>query len=176
MSEIISLEIAGEKTDAKVEKDVKELNETEILERIVALGFDGDWQLYEKFCEKLKTDLPAGTGVALRGSVVTNERYEDGRPFDAKGENTSDLDVTLIGEEARSMWNNDAYYIPAMHTKPLGDKDPAIAPALNPLRMELQEMVGRPVNIQATANFIMFIRDVLLGQPYHLIIEPEETK
>ena len=157
-----------------LEKDVDELSGEEILERIIELGFDGDWQLYEKFCEKLKEGLPEGTGVALRGSVVTNERYEDGRPFDAKGENTSDLDVTLIGEQARAMWSDDAYYIPALHTKPLGDKDPLIAPALNPLRVELQELVKRPVNIQATANFIMFVRDVLLGQPYYMIIEAEE--
>ncbi len=160
---------------ANLEKDAAEMSDVEILERIVALGFDGDWQLYERFCQKLKEGLPAGTGVALRGSVVTNERYEDGRPFDAKGEHTSDLDVTLIGEEARAMWKDDAYYIPALHTKPLGDKDPDIAPALNPLRVELQEMVGRPVNIQATADFIMFVRDVLLGQPYYMIIETEEN-
>ena len=160
---------------ANLEKDAGEMSDVEILERIVALGFDGDWELYERFCEKLKAGLPEGTGVALRGSVVTNERYEDGRPFDAKGERTSDLDVTLIGEQARAMWKDDAYYIPALHTKPLGDKDPGIAPALNPLRVQLQEMVGRPVNIQATADFIMFVRDVLLGQPYYMIIEPEEN-
>lgn len=158
-----------------LEKEPDEMSDVEILERIIALGFDGDWELYERFCEKLKAGLPAGTGVALRGSVVTNERYEDGRPFDAKGERTSDLDVTLIGEEARQMWKDDAYYIPALHTKPLGDKDPGIAPALNPLRLELQEMVNRPVNIQATADFIMFVRDVLLGQPYYMIIEAEEN-
>lgn len=152
------------------------MNDAKILKRIVALGFDNDWKLYERFCEKLKRGLPEGIGVALRGSVVTNERYEDGRPFDAKGEDTSDLDVTLIGEKAREMWKNDAYYIPALHTKPLGDKAPDIAPKLNPLRVELQEMVGRPVNIQATANFIMYVRDVLLGQPYFMIIEPTETE
>lgn len=161
---------------ANLEKDAGDMSDVEILERIVALGFDGDWQLYEKFCEKLKQGLPEGTGVALRGSVVTNERYEDGRPFDAEGEGTSDLDVTLIGDEARKMWDEEAYYIPALHTKPLGDKDPDIAPALNPLRVELQKMVGRPVNIQATANFIMYIRDVLLDQPFYMIIEPEETE
>ena len=160
---------------ANLEKEPDEMSDVEILERIVALGFDGDWELFEKFCQKLKAGLPEGTGVALRGSVVTNERYEDGRPFDAKGERTSDLDVTLIGEEARAMWKDDAYYIPALHTKPLGDKDPEIAPALNPLRVELQKLVGRPVNIQATADFIMFVRDVLLGQPFYMIIEAEES-
>lgn len=160
-------------SNENLEKDVDELSDAEILDRIIELGFDSDWELYSQFCDKLKAGLPKGTGVALRGSVVTNKRYEDGRPFDAKGEDTSDLDVTLIGDEAREMWSEDAYYIPALHTKPLGDKDPNIAPALNPLREQLQEMVGRPVNIQATANFIMFVRDVLLGQPYHMIIEPE---
>lgn len=170
----MSENILHDKIEEILEKDVDKLSEEEILERIIELGFDGRRELYEKFCEKLKAGLPAGTGVALRGSVVTNERYEDGRPFDAKGENTSDLDVTLIGEKARAMWSDDAYYIPALHTKPLGDKDPLIAPALNSLRVELQEMVERPVNIQATANFIMFVRDVLLGQPYYMIIEAEE--
>ena len=155
--------------------DPKDMTKEEIRARIIRLGFDDDRERFEMFCEKLRAGLPQGTGVALRGSVVTNERYEDGRPFDAKGEGTSDLDVTLIGEEARAMWTDDAYYIPALHTKPLGDKDPEIAPALNPLRVELQEMVGRPVNIQATANFIMFVRDVILGQPYHMIVEQEET-
>ena len=162
-------------TEETNEKEVGEMSDAAILDRIIELGFDGDWELYKRFCEKLREGLPENTGVALRGSVVTNERYEDSRPFDAKGENTSDLDVTLIGDEARAMWNDDAYYIPALHTKPLGDKAPDIAPALNPLRVELQEMVGRPVNIQATANFIMFVRDVLMNQPFYMIIQPEET-
>lgn len=162
-------------TEETNDKDVREMNDAEILDRIIELGFDGDWELYKKFCEKLKAGLPEKTGVALRGSVVTNSRHEDGRPFDAKGENTSDLDVTLIGDEARAMWKTDEYYIPALHTKPLGDKAPDIAPALNPLRVELQEMVGRPVNIQATANFIMFVRDVIMNQPFYMIVEPEET-
>ncbi|CAN5818772.1 hypothetical protein BH20ACI4_BH20ACI4_17650 [soil metagenome] len=156
-------------------KEVDEMSDVEILDRIIELGFDGDWELYKRFCEKLKSGLPENTGVALRGSVVTNVRYEDGRPFDAKGENTSDLDVTLIGDEARAMWRDDEYYIPALHTKPLGDKAPTTAPALDPLRVELQEMVGRPVNIQATADFIMFVRDVIMNQPFYMIVEPEET-
>lgn len=159
-----------------LEKDVDEMSDAEVLKRIVLLGFDGDWQLFERFREKLKHGLPEGTGVALRGSVVTNERYEDGKPFDSCGEGTSDLDVALIGDKARAMWRDDEYYIPALHTKPLGDKAPDIAPSLNPLREELQRMVGRPVNIQATANFIMFVRDVLMGQPFYMIVEPEETK
>lgn len=162
----------SEETNAK---EVNEMSDAAILDRIIELGFDGDWELYKKFCEKLKAGLPEKTGVALRGSVVTNESYKEGAPFDAKGENTSDLDMTLIGDAARAMWADDEYYIPGLHTKPLGDKDPKIAPALNPLRVELQEMVGRPVNIQATANLVMFVRDVFLGQPYFMIVEPEET-
>lgn len=160
---------------AESEKKVDEMSEPEILRRIVELGFEGDWQLYERFCEKLRNGLPEGTGVALRGSVVTNERYEDGEPFDAKGEKTSDLDVALIGDEARKMWDDAEYYIPLLHTKPLGDETAHIAPALEPLRRELQEMVRRPVHFQATADFIMFVRDVLMSQPYFMIIEPEET-
>jgi hypothetical protein len=154
-------------------KDPKEMSDEEIRARIIGLGFGGDTRRFEKFCQMLREDLPEGTGVALRGSVVTAERWEDGSPFDADGHGTSDLDVTLIGSRVMECWDADAYYIPALHTKPLGDKDPAIAPRLNPLRKALQELVGRPVNFQATSNLILYARDVLMNQPYFKIIEEE---
>ncbi len=151
--------------------DVKETNK-ELLAQIIELGFHGDSYCFDQFCEQLLRSLPEGTGVALRGSVVTNERYKDGEPFDADGDNTSDLDVTLIGDEVRGYWNEDSYYIPGLHTKPLCDKNPEIAPTLEPLRRKLQELVGRPVAFQATANVILYARDVLMGQPYFTLIEP----
>ena len=151
-------------------KDVDEMTKDEVLDRIIRLGFDGDRRRFTKFCRTLQKGLPEGTGVALRGSVVTNERYEDGSPFDANGKGTSDLDVTLIGSKVMECWDAEAFYIPALHTKPLGDKDPGIAPSLNKLRTRLQRMVGRPVNFQATSNLVLFARDVLFGQPYFTII------
>jgi len=153
-------------------KDTDEMTDQEIRNRIIRLGFRGDEKLMEAFCGKLQAGLPPNTGVALRGSVVTNERYEDQREFDADGPGTSDLDVTLIGDEVIKKWNDDAYYIPKLHTKPLCDKDPNIAPELRPLREELQKMMGRPVNFQATANLILFVRDVILDQPYFMLVEP----
>ena len=90
-------------------------------DRIVRLAFDGDVLKYREFCAKLKAGLPEGTAVALRGSVVTNKRWEDGKPFDSGGRGTSDLDVTLIGDKVMEFWSGDAYYIPALHTKPLCD-------------------------------------------------------
>jgi hypothetical protein len=167
MAEAKDLKEAGEP------KDAKEMTEEEIRERIVRLGFDGDEGRFQKFCETMRAGLPAGTGVALRGSVVTAKRWEDGTPFDGDGRGTSDLDVTLVGSEVMSCFDDEAYYIPKLHTKPLGDKDPGIAPRLNPVRCELQKLVGRPVNFQATSNLILFARDVLLGQPYFTIIEAE---
>ena len=144
-------------------------------ERIIRLAFDGDTLRFREFVAKLKAGLPAGTGVALRGSVITNKRWEDGQPFDSEGRGSSDLDVTLIGSRVMEFWNADAYYIPALHTKPLCDEDPAIAPALNPLREELQKLAGRPVNFQATANFILYSRDVLFDEPYYTVIEAEKV-
>lgn len=155
-------------------EDVKDMTDEEKRERIIRLGFAGDEQRFEQFCAKLRAELPPGTGVALRGSTLTGKRWEDGSPFDADGAGTSDLDVTFIGSAAMEYWNEDEFYIPALHTKPLGDKAPDIAPALNPLREELQRMVGRPVNIQATANFIMYARDVLFDQPYFMMIATDE--
>ncbi|HEY0386469.1 MAG TPA: hypothetical protein VGC64_10680 [Pyrinomonadaceae bacterium] len=154
-------------------KEVSEMTEEEVRLRIVRLGFDGDRRRLEEFCEQLRAGLPQGTGVVLRGSAVTATRWEDGQPFDADGERTSDLDVTLVGSEVMQFWSKDAFYIPGLHTKPLGDKDPGIAPALNPLRESLQRLVKRPVNFQATSNLILFARDVLFNQPYFTLIEAE---
>ena len=156
-------------------KDVKDMGDEQIEERIVRLAFDGDALKYREFCAKLKAGLPDGTGVALRGSVVTNKRWEDGKPFDAGGRGTSDLDVTLIGDKVMEFWNEDAFYIPGLHTKPLCDEDPLIAPALNPLREELQKIAARPVNFQATSNFILYSRDVLFDEPYCIVIEAQKA-
>jgi hypothetical protein len=152
-------------------KDTDAMTDQEIRKRIINLAFEGDEKVFDTFREKLCEGLPPNTNVALRGSVVTNERYEDQREFDADGKSTSDLDVTLIGDEVINQWKEDAFYIPKLHTKPLSDKDPDIAPALEPLRVELQKMMRRPVNFQATANFILFIRDILFDQPYFMLIE-----
>ncbi|MEK6279654.1 MAG: hypothetical protein AABN95_04805 [Acidobacteriota bacterium] len=153
----------------------KAMTDEDIEQRIIRLAFDGDALRFREFMAKLRAGLPAGTGVALRGSVVTNKRWEDGRPFDAGGRGTSDLDVTLIGYKVMEFWNEDAYYIPALHTKPLCDEDPAVAAALNPLRQELQKLAGRPVNFQATANIILYSRDVLFDEPYCTMIEAQKA-
>ena len=154
----------------------KDTTDQDTEERIVRLAFDGDALRFREFKAKLKAGLPGGTSVALRGSVVTNKKWADGRPFDADGRGTSDLDVTLIGDKVMEFWNDDAYYIPALHTKPLCDEDPGVAPALNALREELQQIAGRPVNFQATANIILYSRDVLFDEPYCVVIEaPAES-
>jgi hypothetical protein len=155
-------------------EDVSALSEDEIRKRIILLGFNGDEQLFEHFRLRIKEWLPPANSASLRGSVVTNARYEDGAPFDSKGEGTSDLDLTFHGAESLAMFGS--YYIPGFHSKPLGDKDPDIAtPELDRFRRELQAMVGRPVNIHATADVYMYIRD-FFGQPFFMIVEPEETE
>ena len=162
-----------ENEQAILTEDVSELTEDEIRRRIVLLGFNGDERLFQRFRERLIEWLPPGNGASLRGSVVTNARHEDGTPFDSKGEGTSDLDLTLHGTESRQMF--EEYYIPGLHSKPLSDKEPHIAaPELDAFRRELQAMVGRPVNIHATADVVMYVRE-WMGQPFFMIVEPEET-
>jgi len=151
------------------------MSDEQVEDRIVRLAFDGDALRYREFCAKLKAGLPEGTGFALRGSVVTNKRWEDGEPFDADGRGTSDLDVTLVGDKVMEYWNEDAFYIPLLHTKPLCDEDPGIAPALNSLRQELQRLAQRPVNFQATANLILYARDVLFDEPYYTVVEAQKS-
>ena len=57
----------------------------------------------------------------------------------------------------------------------MSDDDPDIAPDLVPLRQQLIRMVRRPVNIQATRDFVMYLRGELLGQPYLTLVDkPDE--
>ena len=155
-------------------KDAYEMNESEVRSRIVTLAFGGDERLFIAFYRKLQQGLPEGTGIILRGSIVTNKRHEDGTPYDSQGKGTSDIDVTLVGSKVMEAWNSDAYYIPSLHTKPLCDKDPDIAPSLNPLRESVQKLVGRPVNMQATSSLVLYGRDVLFGEPYYVVVPSGE--
>jgi hypothetical protein len=155
-------------------EDAHKMTDLAVRSRIITLAFGGDERLFIAFYRKLQQGIPEGTGIVLRGSVVTNRRFEDGTPFDSLGIGTSDLDVTLVGKKVMALWADDGFYIPALHTKPLCDKDPDIAPSLNPLRESLQQLVGRPVNFQATASLVLYARDVLFGEPYHVVVEPGE--
>jgi hypothetical protein len=156
------------------EEEAKEsagLSEEEMRERVIRLAFNGQPERFAEFCAIVREALPPGTGVVLRGSAVTGERHSDGAPFDADGPGTSDLDLTLVGDEVIGLYILDGFFIPKVHSKPLSDKDPDIAPDLVPLRQRLQQMVNRPVNIQATRDFVMYVRENLFGQPYLTLIE-----
>ena len=154
----------------------KQGDEAEMRQRVVKLAFGGDEQRLVEFCDILRATLPPGTAAVLRGSCVTGQRWDDGAPFDADGPGTSDLDLTLVGDKVHELYILDGYYIPGIHSKPLSEKDPDIAPELIPLRERLMSMVKRPVNIQATRDFVMYVRENLMGQPYLTLIEkPEES-
>jgi hypothetical protein len=144
----------------------------------VRLVFDGDEGRFRAFVDVVRNAIPLGVGAVLRGSAVTGVRWRDGAAFDAEGPGTSDLDLTLVGGEALAMFRLDGFYVPGLHSRPLSDKeDPAIAPDLVSLRQKLMAMVGRPVNIQATGDLVMFLRGDLLGQPYLTLIarQAEQT-
>ncbi|MFL6277809.1 MAG: hypothetical protein ACJ74G_21690 [Blastocatellia bacterium] len=156
-------------------KSNDEMTDEEKRERVIRLAFGGDPRRFEEFCDVLRVALPERTGAVLRGSSVTGVRYGDGAPFDADGPGTSDLDLTLVGDKVMDLYILDGFYMPKIHSKPLSDKDPDIAPVLVPLREKLQRMVGRPVNIQASREFIITLRGDIAGQPYLTLIEkPEE--
>lgn len=153
-----------------------DLTEDEKRANVVRLVFGGDAAKYEEFCTVVRDAIPLGVGAVLRGSAVTGTRWKDGAPFDADGPGTSDMDLTLVGGEALAMFRLDGFYVPGLHSRPLSDEeDPGIAMELVPLRQKLMNMVGRPVNIQATGDLVMFLRGDLLGQPY-LTLVPRETE
>jgi hypothetical protein len=146
------------------------MTEAEKRSNVINLAFGGDESKFQAFCEHVRKGLPEGTGVVLRGSAVTGQRWGDGAPFDADGPGTSDLDLTVIGAEVLGLFKVTGFYVPGVHTRPLGEEDPLIAPDLVPLRQQLTAMVGRPVNIQATRDFVMQFRESWFGQPYLTMI------
>src|SRR5256885_11178107 len=112
-------------------KDPYKMTDSELRQRVITLAFGGDERLFIAFYRKLQQGLPEGTGIVLRGSAVTNQRHEDSAPFDSQGKGTSDLDVTLVGSKVMQLWDSGGYYIPGLHSKPLCDEEPNIAPSLN---------------------------------------------
>jgi hypothetical protein len=142
---------------------------------VIRLAFGGSEERFDAFVETVRQAIPPGTGVVLRGSAVTGVRWKDNAPFDSDGPGTSDLDLTLVdGDEVLALYKVTGFFVPGIHSRPLSDEDPDIAPDLVPLRRRLMDQVGRPVNIQATRDFVMYLRGELIGQPYLVLIDKDE--
>ena len=152
-----------------------DLTEGDKLENVIRLVFGFDRERFEEFRRVVADAIPKGTTVVLRGSAITGQRWGDGAAFDADGPGTSDVDLTLVGDEAVGLFKLTGFFVPGIHSRPLSDDDLDIAPTLVPLRRRLVEMVGRPVNIQATRDFVMQLRGDLLGQPYLTLIDAQDV-
>ena len=146
-----------------------------IRERVTRLAFAGDPQRYEEFIRVLADATPEGVEVILRGSSVTGHKHGSDEPFDADGPGTSDLDLTFVGNRILDYYTPlTGFFMPGVHSKPLSKDDPDIAPGLQQLRGELMAMVKRPVNIQGTRDFVMYLRGELLGQAYLTLVEKHD--
>ena len=148
-----------------------QLTEAEKRANVIRLAFGGSEDRFHEFLRVIRQDIPPGTGVVLRGSAITGKRWKDGAPFDADGPGTSDLDLTLVGDAVIGLFTVTGFFVPGAHSRPLSDEDPDIAPDLIPLRETLMAMTGRPVNIQASREFVMHFRGDILGQAYLTLIE-----
>ena len=153
-----------------------ELTDEEKRANILRLAFGGSEARLEEFLDVVRAAIPPRTRVVLRGSAVTGKRWNDGAQFDSEGHGTSDLDLTLVGDEAIKLFKLSGFFVPGIHSRPVSEDDPDIAPDLVPLRDRLMAMVNRPVNIQASRDFVLYLRGDLLGQPYYVLIDtPDET-
>ena len=140
-----------------------------IRERVVRLAFGGDERRFAEFLQVLDDATPPGVDVILRGSAVTGHKWMSDEPFDADGPGTSDLDVTFVGGHMVTLFRE--FHIPGIHSAPLSEAHPFASPALGPLRKRLCAMTGRPVNLQATTSLVQFARDVLMNQPYLVLLQ-----
>ena len=151
-----------------------ELTSDDVRDRVVRLAFAGERARYDEFIRVLREAIPPDVEIVLRGSAVTGTRWEDGQPFDADGPGTSDLDLTLIGG---GMVNHfDVFYIPGLHTAPLSEEHPDASETFIPLRKALCRIARRPVNIQATADLVQFLRDRVMSQPYFVMVPKSEAE
>ena len=155
---------------AEADKET-ELTAEEKRQNVLRFAFDGDEAKYREFCDIVRGAIPPDTAVILRGSSVTGKRWRDGAPFDADGPGTSDLDLTFVGAEALKFFVPTGFFVPEVHSRPVGPDDPDIAPDLLPLREQLMAIVHRNVNIQASRDIVIHFRGDLLGQPYHVLID-----
>jgi hypothetical protein len=147
------------------------LTDEEKRANVLRLAFAGDEQRFDHFLRLIREEIPDGTAVVMRGSAVTGCRWKDGAPFDSDGPGSSDLDLTLVGDEAVALFKATGFFVPGVHSRPVSEEDPDIAPSLIPLREALMVLTGRPVNIQASRDVVSRFRGDLLDQPYLTLIE-----
>jgi hypothetical protein len=150
------------------------LTDEEKRANVVRLAFGGDTAQLDEFCRSVEEVVPPGTTVVLRGSSITGWRWDGKEPFDGRGPGTSDLDLTLVGDGPLAFFKATGYFVPGVHSRPLSDDDPDIAPDLVPLRRKLMDMVRRPVNIQASREIVIQVRGDLIGQPYLTLFRKPE--
>ena len=151
------------------------MTEGEKRANVIRLAFGGSEERFDDFCRVIREEVPSGTRVILRGSAVTGVRWRDGAPFDADGPGTSDLDLTLVGDEVIGLYKANAFFVPGLHSRPVSDEEPEIAPPLIPLRETLMVMTGRPVNIQASREIVIDFRGGILDQPYLTLLDTSDT-
>lgn len=143
-----------------------------VLAAAVVRGFDGDPATLARFLVVLREALPPGTTLALRGSTVVGHSFRKGTPFDAAGPRSSDLDVVAIGEPAVELWVPEARLLGGINTLPLSDGTAWVAPELDGPRCAAQEIVGRPLSLQAMAGWFLELRTILQAQPYVVLSGP----
>ena len=148
-------------------------SQDEIRSRVTRLAFGDDPKRFDEFVNAVGEATPDGVEVILRGSSITGHKWGSDEPFDAEGPGTSDLDVTFVGGDMVSLFSE--FHIAAVHSVPLSDEHPYACAALGPLRRRLCSMTGRPVNIQATTSLVQYVRDIVMDQPYLVLLKKPES-
>ena len=82
--------------------------------------------------------------------------------------------MTFVGGSMITLFRE--FHIPEIHSVPLSEAHPFASPPLGALRKQLCALAHRAVNLQATTSFVQFVRDVVMDQPYLVLLKkPEEA-
>ena len=161
------MEVADERDDAGG-------SQRRIRERVTRLAFGGDARRFDEFVRVLDEATPAGVEVILRGSAVTGHKWGSDESFDGDGPGTSDLDVTFVGGDMVTLFRE--FHISGIHSVPLSEQHPFASPALGTLRKRLCAMTDRAVNLQATTSLVQYLRDVVMDQPYLVLLRKPDAE
>ena len=111
-------------SQARVEASQAKANDIALTEQekrenlVVRLAFQGSVERLDAFVAVVRGAIPPDTGVVLRGSAVTGRRWKDGAEFDAEGPGTSDLDLTLVGDEVIGLYKVTGFFLPGLDWRP----------------------------------------------------------
>jgi hypothetical protein len=105
------------------------LTEREKRENLLRLAFHGRQDRLDEFCRGDRGSGAAGNHRRVAWQCPDGQAVEGLRSVRRRRKRApANLDLTLVGDAALVFFKPSGYFVPGVHTRPLSDDDPDIAP------------------------------------------------